>query len=112
MKKFLRKVLRKDRLVKAGLVAGAVAATAGTAMAASAGGGGGTDTTFQGIADTISAWAQGTLAKAITIGTLLVGGGYAVATQSVRFAAVTAALALVMAYGPTIVDNILSGAVF
>ena len=74
-------------------------ATAEMAMA-------GTDTTFDTVTTTVHDWATGSLGKALTTGTLLVGGGVAVATQSVKTAISATGLALVLAYGPDVLQGL------
>ena len=91
---------RKSKVVKALPVAGAVGlAAAGSAFA-------GTDTTFDDITTTVSDWLSGSLGKALSIGTLAVGGGYAVATQSAKAAVSATGIALVLAYGPDVLEGI------
>lgn len=85
--------------VAAGAAAGMVALRAGAALA-------GTDTTFDDITMQIQGWAEGSLGKTLAVGALLVGGGYAVATQSLRAAIVAVGLALTLAYGPGVIAGI------
>ena len=97
VKGFIRKVGKKGAVVAG--VAGMMALRAGAAHA-------GSDTTFDSIATTVSDWAQGSLGKVLAIGSLLVGGGYAVASQSLRAAVTAVGLALTMAYGPDVLGGI------
>jgi hypothetical protein len=99
-KRFLRKVrvLGKKVLPVAGV---ATVVVAGKAMA-------GADTTFDDITTTINDWATGSLGKTLTLGTLLVGGGYAVASQSVKAAISAVGVALILAYGPSVLQGIFS----
>ena len=71
----------------------------GTALA-------GTDTTFDNITATINDWATGSLGKTLTIGTLLVGGGMAVVSQSLKTALSAVGLALALAYGPGVIQGL------
>lgn len=100
-RKDFKKVLGK--VGKAGAVvagaAGCIALRAGAAHA-------GTDTTFDSITQTVQGWAEGSLGKVMAIGSLVVGGGYAVATQSLRAAVTAVGLALIMAYGPGVLGGI------
>ena len=96
-KKVFRKVGKKGAVVAG--AAGMMALRAGAVHA-------GTDTTFDSIATTVSDWAQGSLGKTLAIGSLLVGGGYAVASQSLRAAVTAVGLALTMAYGPGVLGGI------
>jgi len=89
----------KSRILKALPIVGGCALVAGSAMA-------GTDTTFDTITTQLNDWAQGSLGKVLTLATLLVGGGYAVATQSVRAAISAGGIALTLAYGPTVLQGI------
>ena len=96
--KGLKKRVGRKATVAAGM-AGMVALRAGAAHA-------GTDTTFDTITTTVQGWAEGSLGKVLAIGSLVVGGGYAVATQSLRAAVTAVGLALTMAYGPGVLSGI------
>ena len=91
--------VRKNKVAKALPVAGAVGLAAGSAFA-------GQDTTFNTITTTINDWLTGSLGKALSIATLAVGGGYAVATQSAKAAVSATGIALILAYGPDALDSI------
>ena len=92
------KSLGKKALKVAPVAVVAGVAIAGTAIA-------GTDTTFDSITTTINDWATGSLGKTLSIGCLLVGGGIAIATQSVKTAISAVGLALTLAYGPGVLQG-------
>ena len=96
----------KSKLIKALPLAGALACTGTMALAATSANGSGDTETFSDIITTLETWSRGGLGQALTLGTLLVGGGYAIATQSVKGAISAGGLALIMGYGPSVVSSI------
>ena len=102
----------KSKLIKALPVVVPITFTGTMALAASSGGGtggtggGGDMETFSSISSILEGWAKGSLGQALTLATLLVGGGYAVASQNVKAAITAGGLSLVLAYGPTVVTSI------
>jgi len=103
MKELIQKAKRLSK--KAAPVACAVGV--GTAVVA-AKAHAGSDTTFDDITSTIQGWSEGSLGKLMSIGTLLVGGGMAIATQSVRTAVSAVGLALALGYGPNVLASLFS----
>ena len=97
VKKAFKKVGKKGAVVAG--AAGMMALRVGAAHA-------GTDTTFDSVVTTVQSWAEGSLGKVLAIGSLVVGGGYAVASQSLRAAVTAVGLALTMAYGPGVLGGI------
>jgi len=95
----------KSKLIKALPLAGALACTGTMALAATSASGGDPDT-FNDIITTLEGWSKGSLGQALTLGTLLVGGGYAVATQSVKGAISAGGVALILGYGPSVISSI------
>lgn len=71
----------------------------------------GTDTTFQPIVTLITNWAQGSLGKLLAIAAFIIGMGIGLVRQSVMAVVIGLAFALVMFYGPTLIDNIITFAV-
>lgn len=80
--------------------AAALAVTALAVTAAHAG----TDTTFDDINTMMSDWSTGSLGKTLALATFVVGIGMGVVRQSVMAAAVGVGSALVMNYGPAVID--------
>jgi len=71
----------------------------------------GTDTTFDGIYNVIVGWATGSLGKLIAVGAFLVGMGMGIIRQSVMAIVIGIGVALVMFYGPGIIDGIVTFAI-
>lgn len=67
-----------------------------------------TDTTFTSIYDTLKTWAEGSLGKVVAIAMFLVGLAAGVVKQSVMAVVAGVAAALVMAYGPTVIEGMFS----
>ena len=68
-------------------------------------------TEFSDIYTLISGWAQGTLGKVISVGVFLVGVTAGIVQQSLMSAAVGIGAALVMYFGPGVIENILTAVV-
>lgn len=79
-------------------------AVAGTAIAGSGG------TEFATAYAQIKDWMEGTLGKLMAVGALAVGLGMGVVKQSIMAAVVGVSLALACAYGPGVLDGILTAA--
>jgi conjugal transfer pilus assembly protein TraA len=67
-------------------------------------GSGGTE--FEDIYDLLMGWSQGTLGKVMAVGMFLVGIGMGIVRQSVTAAVTGVGGALVLNYGPTVIDNV------
>lgn len=65
----------------------------------------GTDTTFDDISLMIADWSKGSLGKTLALATFVVGIGMGVIRQSVMAAAVGVGSALVLNYGPGVIDT-------
>lgn len=66
----------------------------------------GGDTTFQTIYTTLQSWATGTLGKTLALGALVVGIAIGLANQTVIAAAIGVAFAMVLSYGPGVLEGI------
>ena len=82
--------------VPAAMLVGASAAMASNA----------TDTTFKSVQDLLTNWSQGSLGKVLAIGALVVGIGFGLVRQSVIAAVVGLSMAVVLSYGPDIINGI------
>jgi len=71
----------------------------------------GTDKTFTTAYTTLSNWAQGSLGKILALSAFLIGLAMGIARQSLIAVAMGIAFALVLFYGPTIIDSIMTFAV-
>lgn len=85
------------------LVFGVVLAAAATCVVAGNGG-----TEFNAVYDMLSDWATGTLGKIIALSALIVGIGLGLVRQSVIAAVIGIAMALVLNFGPVVIDGILT----
>lgn len=94
-------------LRKYGLTATLAAVAVGTSVA----GTGSTDTTFDSIYNTIKAWAEGSLGKTLAVAAFLIGMGIGLVKQSAMAVVLGVAFALILAYGPTVIEAIFSFAV-
>ncbi len=81
-----------------------LALVAGLAMAAA--NNANTDTTFAPIVTLLENWAGGTLGKVLAMAIFVVGIAAGVVRQSVMAAVAGIAGALVLGYGPSVIDNI------
>ena len=77
-----------------------IAAIASPAFA----GQGGTE--FTDIYDLLTGWSKGTLGKVMAVGMFLVGIGMGIVRQSVTAAVTGVGGALVLNYGPQVIDNV------
>lgn len=64
----------------------------------------GTDATFDDVTTTISGWAKGSLGKTLSMATFVVGIGAGIMRQSLMAAVLGVGSALVMNYGPTVIE--------
>ena len=84
------------------LILGIVAvAAAGVAFATTS-----TDTDFASVVTLLTNWSQGTLGRTLALGMFVVGIAAGIVKQSVMAAVAGIAGALVMNYGPTVIDSI------
>jgi conjugal transfer pilus assembly protein TraA len=83
------------------LIAAAVIAASTAAMASAS-----TDTDFQTIVTLLTSWSTGTLGKTLAIGMFVVGIAAGVVRQSLMAAVAGVAGALVLNYGPGVIDSI------
>ena len=90
------------KFFKTAVVAGSVAASA----AALASGG----SEFSSVYSTITDWTQGVLGKILAVGGLLVGIAFGLVRQSVIAAVIGLAMAMVLFYGPDVIDSIMGAA--
>jgi conjugal transfer pilus assembly protein TraA len=89
----------KKLLAAAGLIA-----VTGVAVA-------GSDTAFSTIFDTLNGWATGSLGKVISIAMFIVGLGAGIVKQSVMAVVAGVGAAIVLAYGPGVIDSIFTATV-
>lgn len=101
MKELIKKVKRLSK--KAAPVACATGVGAAVVAAKAHAG---TDTTFDTLTTTIQGWGEGSLGKLMAIGTLLVGGGMAIMTQSLKTAISAVGVALALSYGPGVLSGL------
>jgi len=71
----------------------------------------GTDTTFDTIYNQVKAWAEGSLGKLLAVSAFIVGMGIGLVRQSIMAIVLGLAFALVMFYGPGIMESIVTFAV-
>lgn len=71
----------------------------------------GTDTTFDTIYTEIRGWAEGSLGKLLAVSAFLIGMGIGLVRQSAIAVVLGLAFALIFAFGPGIIDNIVTFAV-
>lgn len=71
----------------------------------------GTDTTFDTIYMEIRGWAEGSLGKLLAVSAFLIGMGIGLVRQSAIAVVLGLAFALIFAFGPGIIDNIVTFAV-
>lgn len=76
----------------------------GTAMA-------GTDNTFNSIYTTVKGWATGSLGKLLAVSAFLIGMGIGLVKQSAMAIVLGLAFALILFYGPGIMESIVTFAV-
>lgn len=69
------------------------------------------DTTFSSIYDTLKSWAEGTLGKVVAISMFMVGLAAGIVRQSVMAVVAGLAAALVMAYGPGVIEGMFSAVI-
>ena len=97
-----------------GLLIVALSLLASISFASSSAGGGGGDngeSTFGGIYDTLKGWVTGTFGKLLALSAFAVGMGIGVVKQSVMAIVIGIAFALVLAYGPALIEGVFSYAV-
>src|SRR5689334_16424785 len=71
----------------------------------------GTDTTFDTVYQTVKGWAEGSLGKLLAVSAFIVGMGIGLMRQSIMAIVLRLAFALVMFYGPSIMESIVTYAV-
>lgn len=71
----------------------------------------GTDTTFDTVYAEIRGWAEGSLGKLLAVSAFLIGMGIGLVRQSAMAVVLGLAFALIFAFGPGIIDNIVTFAV-
>lgn len=71
----------------------------------------GTDATFDPIYDQIRGWAEGSLGKLLAVSAFLIGMGIGLVRQSAMAVVLGLTFALIFAFGPTIIDSIVTFAV-
>ena len=99
------------KMAKFALVGGAVAAASASVLAASGVGqvdGVTTNTTdFDEVWELLVGWTQGALGKVLALGALILGIGFGLVRQSVAAAAVGLSMAVVLQYGPYVINQII-----
>lgn len=63
---------------------------------------------FQGIWDLIAGWSQGWLGRILALGALIVGIAFGLIRQSVVAAVVGIAMAVVLQYGPDVIEGVVT----
>jgi conjugal transfer pilus assembly protein TraA len=71
----------------------------------------GTDTTFDTILNLVVGWAEGSLGKLLSISAFIIGMGIGLVRQSVMAIVLGLAFALVMFYGPALINSLATFAV-
>lgn len=71
----------------------------------------GTDTTFDTVYTTLSNWATGSLGKLFAVAAFIIGMGIGLVRQSAMAIVLGLAFALIMFYGPGIIDNLVTFAI-
>lgn len=94
----------KTQIKKFGALSALLLLTSGTALA-------GADTTFDSIYTTISDWATGSLGKLFAVAAFIIGMGIGLVRQSAMAIVLGLAFALIMFYGPGIIDSLVTFAV-
>jgi conjugal transfer pilus assembly protein TraA len=97
-------VFEMNATLKKLLAAAGLVAVAGVALA-------GSDATFATIFDTLNSWATGSLGKVISIAMFIVGLGAGIVKQSVMAVVAGVGAAIVMAYGPGVIDSMFAATV-
>lgn len=62
---------------------------------------------FDDVWELLAGWSQGVLGRIIALGAVIVGIGFGLVRQSVIAAAVGIAMALVLQFAPTVIENII-----
>lgn len=98
------------RMQKMATWGAAFALTLGMATAAWAGGDGGAvgGEEFQDIWDLLQGWTQGILGRIIALGALIVGIAFGLVRQNIIAAVVGIAMAIVLQYGPDVIEGIMT----
>lgn len=96
----------KKNLSQWGIAIGLSVLCAGVAYAGTKGTAGGEE--FSDIWDLIQGWSQGVLGRIIALGALIVGIAYGLVRQSVVAAVVGIAMAVILQYGPDVIEGILT----
>lgn len=94
----------KNALKKYGLSTALLLVASGSAVA-------GADTTFTAVYTTVSGWATGSLGKLFAVAAFIIGMGIGLVKQSAMAIVLGLAFALIMFYGPGIIDTLVSFAV-
>lgn len=89
-------------VLTAGLFVGAAAAYAGVGGTAPGG------SEFSDIWDLIQGWSQGILGRIIALGALIVGIAFGLVRQSVVAAVIGISMAIVLQYGPDVIEGIVT----
>lgn len=84
------------------------AAVAGSALAAANNAAG--DNTFSTITNTVNAWATGSLGRLLAIAAFIIGMGVGLVRQSAIAVVVGLAFAIILAYGPGVINGIFTAA--
>ena len=67
---------------------------------------------FTAVYTLLQNWATGTLGKIIALGALIVGIGFGLVRQSVIAAVIGIAMAMVLSYGPDVIDKIFTASAY
>lgn len=95
----------KNYMKKYGLFTALLFLLVGTSMAAT------TDTTFATVYQTVRDWSTGTLGRLLALSAFLIGMGIGLVKQSAMAVVLGIAFALILAYGPTVIEGIFGFAV-
>lgn len=99
------------KIAKFTAVGGAVSAASATALAATGVGAvsgvAANDTDFDEVWELLVGWTQGALGKVLALGALILGIGFGLVRQSVAAAAVGLGMAIVLQYGPYVINQII-----
>lgn len=95
----------KNYTKKYGLFTALLFLLVGTSMATT------TDTTFATVYNTVRDWSQGTLGRLLALSAFLIGMGIGLVKQSAMAVVLGVAFALILRYGPDVIEGIFGFAV-
>ena len=95
------------KIAKFAAVGGAVSAASATALAATGVGAVSGVAANDTVWELLVGWTQGALGKVLALGALILGIGFGLVRQSVAAAAVGLGMAIVLQYGPYVINQII-----